>query len=147
MGAALCSCLCRFREHLSELRFDLELPSDASAQDVHTRLQQEVEQLTHVQEARRPTLPDSLQLPLLPAQVTLSKFHCWNVKFGANRRMWTFMGMVLRFRRHLEGDLDEQAQEWQRVPVAQTSVPTTPCPRLALPLSEKIWGPCAGCGP
>ena len=49
-------------------------------------------------------------------QVTISKFHLWNVKFGSCRRLWTFLKKIYHFRKvqvGSEGQEEEGEAEQQ----------------------------------
>ena len=47
-----------------------------------------------------------------PAQVKQGRFFNWNIRFGAFRRVWTFMSKIQKFRREMEGRVEEGV--WRR---------------------------------
>ena len=53
-------------------------------------------------------------------QVTISKFHLWNMKFGALRQLWTFLKKVYTFRKVQEGTEDIHTEE----PEEEKPIPT-----------------------
>ena len=44
----------------------------------------------------------------LAGQAKLSRFFNWNIRFGAFRRVWTFMSKIQKFRREIEGLVEER---------------------------------------
>ena len=47
----------------------------------------------------------------LSPQVTTSKFHMWNLKFGSCRRLWTFLKKIYAFRKVQQGSEDVVPEE------------------------------------
>eukprot|EP00435_Cladocopium_sp_Y103_P035031 s1250_g9.t1 len=84
------------------MKFDLEMAPEATPEEVHDCLKQAAEQLTHAQE------------------VTISKFHLWNLKFGACRRLWSFLKKIYTFRKVQQGSEDIQVED----PHAEEPIPT-----------------------
>ena len=47
----------------------------------------------------------------VPWQVSTSKFHAWNFRFGATKHLWTLLKMLLEFRQTHEANKMEVAND------------------------------------
>ena len=61
----------------------------------------------------------------LSPQVTISKFHLWNLKFGSCRRLWTFLKKIYEFRKVQQGSEDlgqEDGEDEASTPANSNSI-------------------------